>query len=309
MTAALDLEQVTVRRGKREVVRDVSLTVADGEVLAVLGPNGAGKSTLLEAIGGVIPARGTIARQGRVATVLQSPGLARRSVVANVDLAQAWWGVARRERRSRSMAALTELRADHLAKRFAGALSGGERRRVHLARGLAVRPDLLLLDEPFAGLDQESHAALVEDSTTAFRGSSAATIVVLHDRADAWALADRVAVLLDGRLVAVGEPEQLLAAPPTAAVARFLGYDGCLQAGDSVTLTRSPHVAIDDAGDLDATVLRVVRREDGARVQLQVPSGTVWAEVRRTGADPVGLAVGDVVRARLLGGVTFREGA
>src|SRR5262249_60886403 len=126
----------------------------------------------------------------------QAPGLAGRSVVANVDLAQAWWGVRRKERRPRSIAALTELRVDHLAKRYAGSLSGGERRRVHLARGLAVRPDLLLLDEPFAGLDPESHAGLIEDSSTALRTTSSATLVVVHDRADAWALADPAVVLL-----------------------------------------------------------------------------------------------------------------
>jgi ABC-type sulfate/molybdate transport systems ATPase subunit len=307
VNTVLEIEGVSVTRARRDVVHDVSLAVASGDVVALLGPNGAGKSTLLEAIGGVIPGRGVIRRTGRVATVLQSPDLARRSVVSNIDLAQAWWGVPRGERRARSLAALTELRVDHLSRRYAGALSGGERRRVHLARGLAVRPDLLLLDEPFAGLDPESHAALVEDSTTAFRSASSATVVVVHDRADAWALADRVIVMLDGRIVADGTPERLLAEPPTASVARFLGYDGSLRSGNTVTLTRPRHVAVDEDGDQEATVLRVVRREDGARVQLGLPAGTVWCEVTRSGVEPVRLVAGDVVRARVLGGVTFRD--
>ncbi|MGC4109394.1 MAG: ABC transporter ATP-binding protein [Nocardioides sp.] len=307
MSALLQLESVHVDRGRREVVHDVSFEVAEGDVVALLGPNGAGKSTLLEAIGGVLSVRGVVRRHGRVATVLQSPGLARRSVVGNVDLAQAWWGVPRGERRARSLAALTDLRVDHLARRYAGALSGGERRRVHLARGLAVRPDLLLLDEPFAGLDPESHAALVEDSASAFRSAAQGTVVVVHDRADAWALADRVVVLLDGRIAAAGSPERLLAEPPTAEVARFLGYDGSLRSGNTVTLTRPRHVVIDAAGDQDATVLRVVRREDGARVQLGLAAGTVWTEVTREGVEPVRLTPGDAVRARVLGGVTFRE--
>ncbi len=287
----------------------MSLTVEAGEVVALLGPNGAGKSTLLEAVGRVIPARGTIRRHGRVATVLQAPGLARRSVVANVDLAQAWWGVPRGERRTRSLAALAELRADHLVRRPAAALSGGERRRVHLARGLAVRPDLLLLDEPFAGLDAESHAALVEDSTTALREASSATVLVTHERADAWALADRVVVMLEGRVEAVGRPAELLAAPPSAAVARFLGYDGSLRSGGQVTLTRPRHVALDPAGDLEATVLRVVRQEDGARVQLGLEAGTVWARAGHDGPGDTGLDVGERVRVRLLGGATFRDDA
>jgi ABC-type sugar transport system ATPase subunit len=305
VTGVLELDGVTVSRDRRPVVHDVTLSLRKGEVLALLGPNGAGKSTLVEAIGGVIPAQGEIRIAGRVATVLQAPGMARRSVVANVDLAQAWWGVPRSDRRGRSMAALTELRADHLAKRLALTLSGGERRRVHLARGLAVRPDLLLLDEPFAGLDAESHAALVEDSTTALRTAASATVVVVHERADAWALADRVAVLLDGRVAAVDTPERLLAEPPSATVATFLGYDGQLRAGGTVTLTRARHVTVDDHGDLDATVLRVVRREDGARVQLALDAGRVWTQVDREGVEPIRLAPGDRVRARLVGGVTF----
>ena len=305
MSAVLELEGVNVSRGRREVVHDVSLAVEPGEVVALLGPNGAGKSTLLEAIGEVIASSGTIRRGGRVATVLQSPGLARRSVRANVDLAQSWWGVPRRERRERSLAALRELRADHLATRYAGSLSGGERRRVHLARGLAVRPDVLLLDEPFAGLDPESHSALAEDSTTALRSVEGATVVVLHDRADAWALADRVVVMLDGRVVATDTPERLLAAPPSADVARFLGYDGSLRAGSTVTLTRAPHVVLDPDGEQDATVLRVVRQEDGFRVQLGLEAGTVWSRVTRDGAEPARVAPGDRVRVRIVGGVTF----
>jgi ABC-type sulfate/molybdate transport systems ATPase subunit len=301
------LDAVTVARAGRDVVHDVSFDVRSGEVIALLGPNGAGKSTLLEAVGGVISARGSITRHGRVATVLQSPGLARRSVVANVDLAQAWWGVPRSQRRTRTMAALEALNADHLARRYSGALSGGERRRVHLARGLAVRPDLLLLDEPFAGLDPESHAMLVEDSTTALRTASSAAIVVVHDRADAWALADRVVVLLDGRVAADGTPERLLAEPPTADVARFLGYNGHLRRGDTEILTRPAHVSLDQNGEYQATVLRVVRQEDGARVQLGLDAGTLWCWVSRDGAEPVRAKVGDHVRVGVRGGVSFES--
>jgi ABC-type sulfate/molybdate transport systems ATPase subunit len=307
VTDLLTLTGVTVARGRRDVVRDVDLTVREGEVVAVLGPNGAGKSTLLEAIGGVIGSHGSLQRHGRVATVLQTPGLARRSVQANVDLAQAWWGVPRGERRPRTLAALDELRASPLARRYAGSLSGGERRRVHLARGLAVRPDVLLLDEPFAGLDPESHATLAQDSTTALRSSSRATVVVLHDRADAWALADRILVMFDGRIVADGPPDALLADPPTMEVARFLGYDGSLRSGNTVTMTRPIHVEIADDGDLTADVTRVVRREDGSRVQLSLAAGTVWAH--HSAGRPNQVVVGDRVHARILGGVTYRDRA
>lgn len=300
--ALLSLADVRVARGRQEVVRGVTLSVAPGEILAVLGPNGAGKSTLLEAVGGVLPHTGTVTVDGRVATVMQAPGLARRPVRTNVELALAWWGVPRRDRRERAEAALRRMQADHLAHRQAGSLSGGERRRVHLARGVALRPDVLLLDEPFAGLDPEAHAALAEDTTSALRSGagSGAVVVVLHDRADAWAMADRVLVMLDGRVAALGAPDELLAAPPTPDVARFLGYDGSLGDAEGTTLTRPRDVRLDPDGDRAGIVTQVVRLEDGARVEVRTEAGTV-----RALHPTAGVAVGDRVRLRLVGGVRF----
>ncbi len=296
----LTVEGLSVSRGRRTVLEGVDLEVGPGEVHAILGPNGAGKSTLLEAVGGLLPSTGTIAVNGRRATVLQTPGLANRSVRANVELALAWWGVPRSERRPRALAALETMRADQLVRRTARSLSGGERRRVHLARGVAVRPDLLLLDEPFAGLDPETQAALSEDTASALRTTSSAVVVVLHDRTDAWAMADRISVMLDGRIAATGTPTDLLAAPPTAEVARFLGYDGELATPDGVLLTRPAHVRIDPAGDLEGIVERVIPREDGATIVIRTHRGRLRARYDAP------IPVGDDVRVRVLGGVNFR---
>ena len=244
----LRCEHLSVRRGKRDVVTDVSAELRAGEIVALLGPNGAGKSTLLDALAGALPSvQGRIERHGRVAIALQSPDLARRTVFQNVTLALAWWGVPRAERAERAREALRAIGADHLSRRRAATLSGGERRRVHLARAIAVRPDVLMLDEPFAGLDAEVRANLLEDALSALRSTTRATLVVVHDRAEAWALADRLLILLDGRLVASGSPRELLERPPSVAVARFLGFDGRLEDGDELVLTRPPHVAVDPA--------------------------------------------------------------
>ncbi|MGZ4453165.1 MAG: ABC transporter ATP-binding protein [Nocardioides sp.] len=301
MSAVLEVVDLEVRRDGRPVLDRLSLAVAPGEVVAVLGPNGAGKSTLLETVGGMLPAAsGRVRVAGRVATVLQTPGLASRSVRANVDLAQAWFGVPRRQRRGRTEAALLALRADHLARRPAAALSGGERRRVHLARGVAVGADLLLLDEPFAGLDAETSRALVADTATTLRKAASTVLVVLHDRADAWALADRVLVMMAGRIVADGAPDALMKAPPSAEIARFLGYDGEVRIGDDVVLTRPAHVSLDPGGELEGAVRSVVRLEDGARVEVATPRGTLFA--LHPDAD---LAPGEAVRVALVGGVRF----
>ncbi|HWE09693.1 MAG TPA: ATP-binding cassette domain-containing protein [Solirubrobacteraceae bacterium] len=117
----LRAERVTVARGWRTVVRDVTLGLCRGEIVALLGPNGAGKSTLLDALAGALPAAGgRIERRGRVAIALQSADLARRSVVASIELALGWWGIPRSERPARARAALEAMGAGHLGQRSAG---------------------------------------------------------------------------------------------------------------------------------------------------------------------------------------------
>jgi ABC-type multidrug transport system ATPase subunit len=292
---------VSVRRGEREVVRDVSVELRAGELVALLGPNGAGKSTLLDALGGVLlPVRGKIERRGRVAIALQAPDLARRSVLANVTLALAWWGVPRPERPERAREALRTMGAEHLADRRAGTLSGGERRRVHIARALAVRPDILMLDEPFAGLDPEGRAKLLEDAVSALRSEARTTLVVVHDRAEAWALADRLLILIDGELVAAGGLRALLEHPPSAGVARFLGFDGTLEEAGGTLLTRPPHVVLDPAGPLRARVTRAVPLEDGARLELELEVGRLYTVASLPAPRP-----GDTVRVRIAGGARF----
>ena len=297
----LRCERLSVQRGKRTIVSDVTAELRAGEIVALLGPNGAGKSTLLDALAGAIPpANGRIERTGRVAIALQSPDLARRTVLANVVLALAWWGVPRPERAERAREALRAIGAEHLARRPAATLSGGERRRVHLARAIAVRPDVLLLDEPFAGLDAEVRANLLEDALSALRSSTRATLVVVHDRAEAWALADRLMILIDGRLVATGPPRELLERPPSVDVARFLGFDGSLEDGDELLLTRPPHVVLDPAGPLDARVTRSVALEDGARLELELERGRLYAV-----APLPAPRLGETVRVRIDGGARF----
>jgi ABC-type sugar transport system ATPase subunit len=297
----LRCEHLSVRRGAREVLTDISLELRVGELVALLGPNGAGKSTLLDAIAGSLPvAGGRIERHGRIAVALQSGDLAHRTALANVTAALQWWGVPRRERAALAAAALSLLGAEHLADRQADSLSGGERRRVHLARAIAVRPDILMFDEPFAGVDVETRSTLLEDSLSAIRSSSRATLVVVHDRTEAWAMADRLLILLDGRLVASGAPDQLLESPPTRAVARFLGFDGMLEDGEGVLLTRPPHVVIDPDGPLDARVTSAIPLEDGVRLALALDRGSLYAVAGRPAPSP-----GERVRLRLVGGARF----
>jgi ABC-type sulfate/molybdate transport systems ATPase subunit len=220
--------------------------------------------------------------------------------VANITTALGWWGVPRAQRADRALRALEAMGVAHLAQRQTTTLSGGERRRVHLARVLAVEPDILLLDEPFAGLDAEVRANLLQDTLSALRSDTRATLVVVHDRAEAWALADRLLILIDGRLVAGGPPREVLEHPPTLAVARFLGYDGALREGDETVLTRPANVMLDPDGPLRARVTRAVPMEDGARIELTFDQGRVYAV-----APLPAPRVGDEVRVRIDRGARF----
>jgi ABC-type sulfate/molybdate transport systems ATPase subunit len=298
----LGAESLSIARGKRTVVSDVSFDVHAGEIVALLGPNGAGKSTLLDCLAGALsPTTGSVTRNGRVTVALQSADMAHRTALKNVELALAWWGVPSGDRRQRALAALKAMQIEHLATRPAATLSGGERRRVHLARVLAVEPDILLLDEPFAGLDGESKERLLTDSTSFLRAPGRATLVVVHDRAEAWALADRLLVLIGGQIVATGTPGDVLAAPPTPEVARFLGYDGELRDGDhTMLLTRPAQIQLDPSGPLRARVTRTIPQEDTARLELTLDNGVVF-----TTCPWPAPAVGDEVAIRLTGSAAF----
>jgi ABC-type nitrate/sulfonate/bicarbonate transport system ATPase subunit len=292
---------VVVARAGAETVRGADVDLDAGEVVVLIGPNGAGKSTLLLALGGLLPlARGEIERRGRVAAGLQTPALARRTARANVEAALQWWGVPRGDRRERALAALAAIGARDLADRPAGALSGGEVRRVHLARGLALGADALLLDEPFAGLDPPTRAELLYDAASALHDERRATLVVVHDRAEAWALADRVLVMLDGRIAAAGPPARVFAEPPTPEVAAFVGFAGRVEEPGAVRLLRPQDVALDADGPLRARVTRLVPVEDGVRAELALAHGHLVATAPAPGPPP-----GAEVGVRLLGGVSF----
>ncbi|MEP6814348.1 MAG: ABC transporter ATP-binding protein [Marmoricola sp.] len=220
-----------------------SLEVGAGEHVSVLGPNGAGKTTLLRLFAGVetptagevrldgtVSGKGGVALRRRVAFATQRSGLLSTSVRRNVELPLRWRKVPRAAREQLVMAALERLKVAELADRPAQALSGGQQQRVNLARALAIEPEVLLLDEPAAGLDAESRAAFFVDLEDALADRSATVVHVSHQTDEALRLADRVVVLVEGRVRQVGTPEELSRGPADASVAALVGYDNVVDA-------------------------------------------------------------------------------
>lgn len=241
MTACpvLEAQDVAVRRSDTFTLDIPALDVRAGEVLAVIGPNGSGKSTLLRVLALLqVPDRGEVRYRGsvvtaaeglgvrrRMATVFQSPMLADMTVEANVALGLRFRGVPPAERALRVRRWLERFGVAPLAARSARALSGGEAQRVALARALVLEPEVLFLDEPFSGLDEPTRAALVPELGAVLRAERVTTVLVSHDRTEAQGLADRVAVLMKGRLCQVDETARTFQAPASEEVARFVGVE------------------------------------------------------------------------------------
>jgi thiamine transport system ATP-binding protein len=206
----LTVDSVSVSLGGERVLDGVSLSVAAGEVVAVFGPSGSGKSTLLRAVAGLVDvASGRVMVDGvdvtAVPTHRRSVGMVfqdeqlfpHRDVAGNVSFGLEMAGVERGERDDRVAELLSAVGLDGFGDRDVSTLSGGEAKRVALARSLAPRPTVLLADEPLTGLDADLHDRLAVEVRSVLRASGTTTLWVTHDRAEAELVADRSVSLLD----------------------------------------------------------------------------------------------------------------
>jgi ABC-type Fe3+/spermidine/putrescine transport system ATPase subunit len=231
---ALDARDLVVRRGDESggfELRVDELALSSGEVLAVLGPNGAGKSTLLRALAGLEqPAAGRIDRRldGPVTMVFQRPIVFAGSVEHNLRAALLGLRLPRGEASERSRESLERFGVARFAKRRAATLSGGETRRLALARAFALRPAVLLLDEPFDDLDAAGQESLSLDMRRAIVETGVAVAVVTHDLRRALLLADRIAILLSGRLIQCDARERVLNHPVSPEVAQVVGMSNLI---------------------------------------------------------------------------------
>ena len=284
----LELRDLSHRYGSLLAVDGVSLAVAPGEVVCLLGPSGCGKTTLLRVtaglealqtgqvlIGGEVVADERLAlppEQRRVGLVFQEYALfPHLTVVDNVafGLRQLPGG----ERRARALDVLAWVGMADLAGAYPHTLSGGQQQRVALARALAPRPTVMLLDEPFAGLDRRLREQIREDSLRVLRESGAAVLLVTHDPEEAMAMGDRIAVMRAGRLEQVGTPAEVYLRPASAFAARFLGetnrFEGVVANGSVET----PLGPIPAAQHREGQAVEVLLRPEFLRLEPAASDG------------------------------------
>ena len=264
MTADLIIKNLHVQIEGQEILKGVDLEINKGEIHAIIGPNGSGKSTLLRIINLLEePVAGEIAfwngarlsamsrkekreLSWQMAMIFQEPLLFKRTVRANISYGLRMHRVCKEERGGKVHEMLRMLGLEEMAERDAMTLSGGEAQKVTLGRAMVLQPRLLLMDEPLASLDVPTRKSLREDISRLVKEMGVTAVYVTHDYHEVLEIADKLAVLLDGRLQQVGKPTEVFGQPANEAVAEFLGAENLFEG--SVMSCREGMAEIDIGG-------------------------------------------------------------
>jgi ABC-type Fe3+/spermidine/putrescine transport system ATPase subunit len=308
---SLHVDGITVRYGSKVAVFDLTLDVAPGERFAVMGPSGSGKSTLLRSIAGLTAIdSGTIAIDGEdmtrvpahrrpVGLMFQDYALFPHMTVAqNVAYGLRMAGMPSAERSTRSLDLLGLVGLDGFADRKPATLSGGEQQRVALARTLAPEPSVVLLDEPLGSLDVSLRESLLAETRSILDTVGATSIYVTHDRTEAFAFCDRMAVMHDGGIVRIGTPTEIWHAPGSPFVAAAIGQSNLVEmaaiASGCTGLGFVPLDAarMDDGGRLTG-IISASRFRDGLHIaRVTLADGTATLDLYT----PRDMAIGSRIR-------------
>jgi len=310
----LCLERITRMYGEKCALDEVNLSVSRGEILAVIGPSGAGKSTLMricdmleEPSSGKVTMFGTPVTKKtrktlreRVGILFQKTVLFDRNVADNVGLGLRYRGFSADEISRRTAACLKSLGMEEYGNRNARTLSGGEGQRIAFARVLLTGPDLLLLDEPTANLDPLA-TKMLEDMIRAENAVHNTTIILnTHDQSQGMRLADRIAVLMDGRIVQTGTPDEVFYHPATIETARFVGFQ-TLIGGTVLTIAEGCTTVRTDAGLIRAPAGSA---HPGDAVTVALRSEEITVSLSGTDTPDLGDGVsGTICSVRKLGSV------
>ncbi|MEN8040478.1 MAG: ABC transporter ATP-binding protein [Actinomycetota bacterium] len=297
---SLDLRNITVSFGDTVAVSNVDLSIRTGERFAVMGPSGSGKSTLLRVIAGLTATdTGTISIDNedmtKTAAHVRPVGLMfqdyalfpHMTVLENVAYGLRMAGVESRQRSARAGELLDLVGLSGFGGRAPETLSGGEQQRVALARTLAPSPSLVLLDEPLGSLDVSLRENLLKETRSILDAFDTTSIYVTHDRGEAFAFADRMAILDGGNVVRIGTPDDIWHAPGSEFVARAIGQSNLIprhfvgRSGQGLCFVPSGSASISPSGALEGRIVHDLFQDgmhtltvamDGTEVTLDISS-------------------------------------
>ncbi len=294
----LELNAISKTFDSKQVLRAVSLSVAEGEIVTLLGPSGCGKSTLLQIIAGLMqPDAGDVQWDNQplvsVPPHLRNFGLMfqdyalfpHKSVAENVAFGLKTAKKTAVEQKTRITEMLQLVGLSGFEDRDVNTLSGGEQQRVALARSLAPQPKLLMLDEPLGALDRALRETLLDELRQILRSLGQTTIYVTHDQEEAFAISDRMLIMNAGEIVQAGPPQHVYATPNSEFTARFLGFSNVFSgvvSGDGVQ-TDFAELAVDTAL-LTGAVTKVLIRPEQAQLSDSTGIPGVVTDVSFRGA-------------------------
>ncbi|MEZ2133014.1 MULTISPECIES: ABC transporter ATP-binding protein [unclassified Sinorhizobium] len=307
----LSLDKLTLAYGDTVAVKDLDLAIGRGELIALLGPSGCGKTTTMRSIAGLMrPASGRIRLDGaditRVPANRRAVGLVFQSyalfphltVFENVAFGLRLKGIGGSDLETRVGSGLKSVGLSAFAARKPGELSGGQQQRVALARSMVMEPKVLLLDEPLSNLDARLRLEMRTELQRVQKESGVTMIFVTHDQVEALALADRIVVMLNGRIEQIGTPEDIYNRPVSAFVADFVGFENvfALEGGrlrttggpvelavpappDAAGLAWRPRMVNLGSGPFQGTVRGTSFAGNSREYLLDTPLGPIKAEV------------------------------
>ncbi len=303
MGAWLSCRGIDKRLGAKRVLNGLDLSVEQGHIVSILGPSGSGKTTLIRLIAGLddpdageieIAGRPVWTRQVRVKTEQRGVGLVfqdyavwpHMTVAGNIAFGLGLTGMGKAERDARVRDVLASVHLLELAERYPDQLSGGQQQRVALARSLAVRPDLILMDEPLSNLDAGLRESLRLEILEIVRAFGVTVIYITHDQSEAMALSDRMAVINDGSIVQMGKPDELYHRPNCPFVASFLGGVNLIQGIVSGTAREPEFIAggvrlsVNGGAYPGASKMALLVRPEDAAPPERHPENRLIGEVR-----------------------------
>lgn len=255
----LEIKNLSKKYGDSYAVKDISFGLEEGKFLCLLGPSGSGKSTILHSIGGFLDHEGKIIIDGEdishkspeerdVATVFQSYAIfPHMNVLENVMYGLKFKAkdLSKKEKKERALEVIEKVGLKGFERRYESELSGGQKQRVALARSLVIKPKLLLMDEPLSALDYNLRNKMQEEIKRIQKDFKITTIFVTHDRNEAFAMADEIIILKEGRLIEKASPEEIYNHPKDDFTLNFMGKANMIGGG----FVRPEKIREDDKGE------------------------------------------------------------